>query len=47
MHNEARGTGIPKVRRAMLQNGSPMPRFDFDETRSYFRVTLHKRVMPE
>lgn len=37
---EARGTGIPKVRRAMLQNGSPLPRFDFDESRSYFRVTL-------
>jgi ATP-dependent DNA helicase RecG len=37
---EARGTGIPKVRRAMLQNGSPLPRFDFDEARSYFRVTL-------
>lgn len=37
---EARGTGIPRVRRAMLQNGSPLPRFDFDEARSYFRVTL-------
>lgn len=37
---EGRGTGIPKVRRTMEQNGSPPPRFDFDETRSYFRVTL-------
>lgn len=37
---EARGTGIPKVRRAMRQNGSPPPRFDFDEARSYFRATL-------
>jgi ATP-dependent DNA helicase RecG len=37
---EARGTGIPKVRRAMQQNGSPAPRFDFDVSRSYFRVTL-------
>jgi ATP-dependent DNA helicase RecG len=37
---EARGTGIPKVRRAMLQNGSALPKFDFDVTRSYFRVTL-------
>ncbi|NGZ05652.1 MAG: hypothetical protein G8237_04785 [Magnetococcales bacterium] len=37
---EARGTGIPKVRRAMQQNGSSPPRFDFDETRSYFRTTL-------
>ncbi|MBF0422951.1 MAG: tetratricopeptide repeat protein [Magnetococcales bacterium] len=37
---EARGTGIPKVKRAMQQNGSSPPRFDFDEDRSYFRITL-------
>lgn len=37
---EGRGTGIPKVRRMMAQNGSPPPSFDFDEARSYFRVTL-------
>lgn len=37
---EGRGTGIPKVRRTMAQNGSPPPQFDFDEARSYFRVTL-------
>lgn len=37
---EGRGTGIPKVRRAMQQNGSAPPRFDFDVARSYFRVTL-------
>lgn len=37
---EGRGTGIPKVYRAMAQNGSPEPSFDFDEARSYFRVTL-------
>ncbi len=37
---EGRGTGIPKVRRSMQQNGSPPPSFDFDEARSYFRVTL-------
>jgi ATP-dependent DNA helicase RecG len=37
---EGRGTGIPKLYRAMEQNGSPRPRFDFDESRSYFRVTL-------
>jgi ATP-dependent DNA helicase RecG len=37
---ESRGTGIPKVRRTMEQNGSLPPRFDFDEARSYFRVTL-------
>lgn len=37
---EGRGTGIPKVRRTMAQNGSPPPQFDFDQARSYFRVTL-------
>lgn len=37
---EGRGTGIPKVRRAMTQNGSEPPRFDFDAGRSYFRATL-------
>lgn len=37
---EARGTGIPKLRRVMQQNGSPPPRFDFNQTRSYFRATL-------
>ncbi|MEN9866471.1 MAG: hypothetical protein RL748_2061 [Pseudomonadota bacterium] len=37
---EGRGTGIAKVRRAMALNGSPPPRYDFDEARSYFRVTL-------
>lgn len=37
---EGRGTGIPKVRRVMQQNGSPPPVFDFDGLRTYFRVTL-------
>ena len=37
---EGRGTGIPKIRRKMLENGSPQARFDFDEDRTYFRVVL-------
>ncbi|WP_071748590.1 RNA-binding domain-containing protein [Burkholderia ubonensis] len=37
---EGRGTGIPKVRRTMEQNGSPPPMYDFDDARSYFRATL-------
>lgn len=37
---EARGTGIPKIRRRMVENGSPGVVFDFDEGRSYFRVIL-------
>lgn len=37
---EGRGTGIPKLRRAMAQNGSAPPSFDFNEDRTYFRATL-------
>jgi ATP-dependent DNA helicase RecG len=37
---EGRGTGIPKIYRSTRENGSPDPRFDFDASRTYFRVTL-------
>jgi ATP-dependent DNA helicase RecG len=37
---EGRGTGIPKIQRRMLENGSPEARFDFDDDRTYFRVIL-------
>ena len=37
---EARLTGLRKVASAMAANGSPPPRYDFDEHRTYFRVTL-------
>lgn len=37
---EGRGTGIPKIRRKMNENGSPEPVFEFDEARSYFQVIL-------
>ena len=37
---EGRGTGIPKIRRKMDENGSPAPHFEFDEERTYFRVVL-------
>lgn len=37
---EARGTGVPKVFQAMVENGSPPPRYEFDEQRTYFTVTL-------
>jgi ATP-dependent DNA helicase RecG len=37
---EGRGTGLPKLFRAMRDNGSPDPEFDFDNERTYFRVTL-------
>ncbi len=37
---EMRGTGIPKIRRTMAQNGSPEPSFHFDENRTFFQVIL-------
>jgi len=37
---EARGTGIRKVFRAMITNGSPKPRYEFDKERSYFTAIL-------
>lgn len=37
---EGRGTGLPRIRRSMAENGSPAPRYDFDGGRSYFRITL-------
>ena len=37
---EGRGTGIPKIRRKMQENGSPQPLFEFDDARTYFRVIL-------
>jgi ATP-dependent DNA helicase RecG len=37
---EARGTGIRKVFQAMAKNGSPPPRYDFNEERTYFTVIL-------
>lgn len=37
---EGRGTGIPKIFRKMKENNSPVPIFDFDEERTYFRVIL-------
>ena len=37
---EGRLTGLPRVFRAMEANGSPTPRFEFDEQRTFFQVTL-------
>ncbi len=37
---EGRLSGLPKVFQAMEANGSPAPRFDFDEQRTYFRAIL-------
>lgn len=37
---ETRSTGVPKIFRAMRDNGSPEPRFEFDEGRTYFTVVL-------
>ena len=37
---EGRLSGLPKVFQAMADNGSPAPRFEFDEQRTYFQATL-------
>ncbi len=37
---EGRGTGIPKILKAMRDNGSPEPVFEFDEDHSFFMVKL-------
>ena len=37
---EGRNTGIPSMIRALDGNGSPLPLFETDAERSYFRVTL-------
>ena len=42
---EGRGTGIPKMRRALKANGSPLPLFFTDETRSSFYTEI--QVHPE
>ena len=37
---EGRGTGVPKIIRAMRSNGSPAPQFKTDEGRTYFVTIL-------
>ena len=43
---EGRSTGIPKILRAMQQNGSPAPVFESDDDRTWFlvRLPVHERV---
>ena len=43
---EGRSTGVPKIYRAMRQNGSPDPVFESDEDRTWFlvRLPVHERV---
>ena len=44
---KARSTGVPKIFRAMRQNGSPEPIFESDDDRTWFRVRLpaHERAL--
>ena len=46
---EGRSTGVPKILRAMRQNGSPEPVFESDEDRTWFLVRLpaHERAAHE
>eukprot|EP01136_Pigoraptor_vietnamica_P034014 Opistho-1_new@97515 len=46
---EGRGTGIPKIHRAMKRNGSPPPIFETDADNNYFLTTLpiHPELIKE
>jgi ATP-dependent DNA helicase RecG len=46
---EGRGTGIPKMLKAMRLNGSPPPVFETDKNRTYFlvRLRLHPTFIKE
>src|SRR5271154_5149261 len=46
---EGRGTGIPKMLKAMRLNGSPPPVFETDRNRTYFlvRLPLHPTFIKE
>ena len=43
---EARSTGVPKIFRAMRQNGSPEPIFESNDDRTWFlvRLLVHERA---
>lgn len=41
--SERQGTGIPKILRELLQNGSPEPLFETDERRTYLETTIFIR----
>lgn len=41
---EGRSTGVPKILRAMKNNGSPMPEFESDEDRTHFLIRLPVHV---
>ena len=45
---EGRSTGIPKILRAMRENGSPAPVFESDDDRTWFltRLPVHEPVRP-
>lgn len=46
---EGRSTGVPKILRAMRENGSPAPVFESDEDRTFFlvRLPVHEEVGQE
>jgi ATP-dependent DNA helicase RecG len=46
---EGRNTGIPTILRSIENNGSPLPRFETDEDRTFFSVffPVHKEFAPK
>ena len=38
---EGKATGIPRIKKALKENGSPDPFFDFDDDRTFFEVDFY------
>lgn len=38
---EGKATGIPRIKKALKENGSPEPFFDFDDDRTFFEVDFY------
>lgn len=44
-YTEGRSTGFPKIYRELQTNGSPLPKFETDETNSYFLTTIYSHPL--
>jgi ATP-dependent DNA helicase RecG len=44
---EGRGTGFPKIRKALNDNGSQPPEFITDDDRTYFQSTIHTHPLTD
>ena len=44
---EGRGTGFPKIRKALKENGSPAPLFLTDDDRTFFQTTIYAHPLTD